>query len=260
MQFWFDNAVKAESAQNYQMRLGKRLTSTHPNIYRTFCFLVDAFELNKTPRVVSDEDFEAVLTKMLYRGDCADHLANLLVDPDYHKGDGAVANGIYAAHNILDAKDYSDNYRGDIIKFKLDPTANVIDLSTLLIYANALRHVMMYSPQSAGNMDELIERDLQRIRIKPQIAAKLKIIAKFCKKHSDDKELMKILAVETPKAKSCLAVLLGFDGIKTEMDYRAIINRGKIIVSQSEFERITEKSEAYRGGSIDFDAKTFLNE
>ena len=214
-------------------------------------YLINLYDYNSFPKVISDENFETLNSTIFYRG-VADinHHANMLCDYDYHCGSGARGCGIYISEKQSIAQDYTKGNNENILTLKFTGTAlpgnehdklrKYFDISILEIN----KKIKFYKPQS----------------IKSEDKEKLDYLIEYYKALPSSEEqsiLRNIVSYEPP----FLPIYLGYDangmewGEGKDTEVLMILNRSKIIISQSEFDRITSASKNYKGGVINFDKK-----
>lgn len=180
------------------------------------------------PQVVSDKKFGTYKTKCLYRGvKDLKHAENMLCDHDYHHGRG-YTNGIFTAIRKDDAMYYTydpdtyDTYDAskrnpeNVITLKLT-SGNSINYKLLEFFAEEIKH---------GNF----------VGVEKDTKAKLMNFVNFVNGIKDDRQCFKFLHIFMLDL-SKLAIYLGYDSIIDDKGY-IILNRGKILVSASELERI----------------------
>lgn len=243
--------------------------------YFLMAYMIELFGFNKFPEVVSDDEYKKIRTKNLYRGGKDNEFnANLLADFDYHYGCGCDCNGIYSSTERAIANEYANRIESNIITFKFN--GRLIDFATLSSYANFL----------IGNLDEVYKLEnvevrqkiitlknfMHTIRTSPKYSNYSYYYEKYGFKHKIKDEFLLDISLN----KSLLAIYLGYDafistaystvpGIVTNGKpiNVIILNRASMKISQSEFNRICNSSQKYKGGVIDFDKKgsdEFLHE
>lgn len=215
--------------------------------YKFYTYLVNLCDANKFPQMVEDEEFEALKSTKLYRGAAdIEHHANLLSDYDYHYGYGIFGGGgLYMTDNRKIASRYARNKSENILTLKFD--GKVID-------EKELGFCLDYLEYSINGEEYKIEK--LKIKIaNSQDEQLIKFLIDYYKqlKTDKDKELFKTIFI---KMYSNLALILGYDAMSYKYDEILIVlNRGKLIVSKSELERVTKNSKNYQGGLINFDTK-----
>ncbi len=185
------------------------------------------------PQVYSDKRFNCFVTKCLYRGvEDIKHAQNLLCDHDYHHGRG-YTNGIFTAIRKDDALQYTynkepyDDFSADsrvpqnVITLKLK-NPNPIYYSLLETFANEIR---------SGNF----------LGIERETKNKLTNFVNFVNSIENDEECLRFLNIFLQDL-SKLAIYLGYDSIIDNKGY-IILDRSKIVVSQSELDRIKNGGE-----------------
>ncbi len=209
--------------------------------YAVFTYAVNLYGFSAFPKVVSDEEFEKVNSPIQYRGATdAEFNANLLCDYDYHYGKGYFGYGIYSdpnrdtahgyAHHVHDREKVIDSR---IMKFKLEEDTR--------LYTDAFAE---FNPSSI--IDKINHPDIMYVR--------------HLMKSVRPKEMRYF--VDKLISDSTLALLLGYDGV--HHTYYQTFNRGRMVVSESEFRRVCSLSRKYKDGTINFKKKyakdEFLNE
>lgn len=216
--------------------------------YKFYTYLVNLCGANKFPQVIEDKEFEALKFTKLYRGVVdIEHHANLLCDYDYHYGYGMYGGGgLYMSDDRIQAMRYARNKPENILTLKFE--GKVIDEKELGFCLDYLE----YSIKGE-------EYEIEKLKIKianSQDEQLIKLLIDYYKqlKADKDKELFKTIFI---KQYSNLALILGYDAMGyTYNEILIVLNRGKLIVSKSEFERVTSKSKNYKGGIINFETKS----
>lgn len=215
---------------------------------RTFPFMVELCELSEFPSVVSDKSFDETQSIKFYRGVTdLKYTANLLCDFDYHYGKGSVADGIYASSIKVVAETYAMNSvkYGHILSLKLDPSTkfcSVIQMTNLMYKLEGF-----YKEPSSKN--KFISESLENFKSEKnysEIEQRIKSLFNFIEdiKNQQEKE---ILIRNLTKGLGKLAIYLGFDAMNIDDNFAncTIFNRGKIIVSKSEFNKVVASSNDY---------------
>lgn len=206
---------------------------------QAFAQMVEAVGYTDLPQIVSNEKYAKldgfhfdyighhIKGKELYRGVREiEHHANLLFDEHYHKGVGDACNGLFASDIYDKANLYSSkNSKHDcVLKFKA-PDLKIIDDFTLKI-----------------EISKIFNGEEPSVESHKQILEEIKNFT---------------LAIPEPKHQtaffytllndpSITAILLGYDAVyDNNFPAFAILNRGKICVSNAECERIRNATKTY---------------
>ena len=203
-----------------------------------FDFMIELYGYNGFPNVVNDKAFSIHPSPLLYRGvkDIEDH-AKLLCDFNYHYGYGVSfrSNGIYSSTAESEAKEYTSGNgklrnKDRIMKFKLEKNA-LIDKS--------------YRIQNSFY-------DWQDVKLKGLKRPGMKELISYVSNLGEHKNYIKSLLLEDPGK---IAIILGFDAIYS-LDGYVILNRSKLVISESEYKRIISQSKYYNlNGTINFEQK-----
>ncbi len=237
---------------------GKPTTAVDRFSYRAFAYAVQLYGYNGFPQVVPDQKFDAVPSTTLYRGvKDTEHNANLLCDYDYHYGFGTWGDGIYsiterpiAFHYTKKSPLSAENTESEeelnqrIMTFKVDPRTKFVNLNKIF------QQVRLAGPARLLCLPEVRE------------------LFKFS--HTLSKERENLLNQLLTSNISLAALFIGYEGLKyfgdADEETDVLLNRGKMIVSESEFRRVCALSRKYKDGTIDFAQKyanpevEFLNE
>ncbi len=203
--------------------------------FKLFTFLTQLLKFDAFPQVVSNKTYKKLGNETFYRGvEDVEYLARYLADYDYHFGNGFNQNGIYISDNKDVAALYAKAEKGCVAELKLAPDTRIINNLVLLCQ---------------------IENALNTQKPEDKNTKALLSIASC-----DPKFFSYIL-----KDASILAMLFGYDAIKEANAGKvlAVLNRGKVIFSKDELEKITKNSRLYKNGVIDFENKNeedFLRE
>lgn len=192
------------------------------------------FGYNKKPQVVSDDEYRkikptfqkylgvSIKINEVYRGARnIEHHANTLCDDDYHVGVGDMCRGLHSALVYNTALSYTnttdDNY---ILHFKM-PNMNIADSLTLQIdISNAFFN---------GCVSKQNEEKLREITSFVMSIEDL----------NDRNDFANIFVNDLAQ----LAIFLGYDAVYDHnFPAYAVLNRGKMCVSESEYNRICEQS------------------
>ncbi len=226
---------------------------------KLFDFMIDFFEYNHLPQVVSKKEYENLKNKRLveysddtisieefsgeyYRGSQKlIYLANTMCDYDYHHGIGVNSNGLYASIKYGEAKGYSYQFNTSIedepvARFKLatDKFANEIDIFHLAVQIFSNR-----TPISLPNKEKEI---------------KAVVLNQFFNSLPEEDQINFKNLFE--KDFSLLAIYLGYDCISNNLGkIVCILNREKIVFEEQEFYRICNQTKVYKNGLVDYEQK-----
>lgn len=188
-------------------------------------FLIDFYNKNKFPRLVSDATFDSNNKAELYHGfKKYEHGASYLWDYVYHYGDGTYGSGLYVTDDWAEACDYGSVFCSYIapLRVKLD-TENYIELDLLDdVYA---------SLQSR-------KEDISKFSLDEDKEKRYRELLDFINKQPDGDNFVHFLTRNT----SSLAVYLGFDAVKhffktTGKYHMIVLNRNSIIFPERDFRR-----------------------
>ncbi len=261
---WY-NSIDESDHEEYRNRVCGFTYYTQGRIeYRLFAYIVDLLKMNELPTILPDNQFKNTNSPMFYRGvRDINFNASLLADYDYHKGDGIYFWGIFVTNDKNSAHWYGDKRTAN----KPDATQDVVSLKmqdgTKSVFARSLLDIQSelhdfaekksLSPQELTEQSELFVSQENKIANDDEISINYKRLKFFLRYLLNNKNVE--LYYSIANSPSTIALLLGFDAIQTETKEFAILNRGKIIVSESEFNRITSMSKNYKGGVINFEEK-----
>ncbi len=208
-----------------------------------FRFMADLYECGDLPQVLPDRKYKKVNQPKLFRSaNEFDHLANLLADQERHYGWGLEANGIYADKNKIIAHSYHPHVFSDKHIFMTKPIYRLLEfkLEDDTIIANSKE--LKYAFKSACNGDSCFDETI-RDRLYTLCAFLSSITYdKIC----DEELFISMLDGDAGK----LGIILGIDTLVIDAENGkgsyAVLNRKKMIVSQTEFNRICIKSNAYK--------------
>lgn len=221
-----------------------RLTS-----FRLYSAAVDIMKKNGFPQIVKAEEFSALNSPTLFHGaGKIKHLACFLADFDYHKGEGWFASGFYSTTKIKEAKTYAQNFKRNVLTFKLGRDAKVMsggDLSKIKAYFHS--HLTRRYTNSGNNNSEEYFKTLD-----PEVQERTAVLVDFFNTAYDRGEYS--FVDELMSNTSTLAALLGYDAVLSS-NIAIILNRGQIVISEHEFNRITNATRLYRHGKIHFNRK-----
>ena len=215
---------------------------------KLFGYIVDYYGFNGFPEIVSDEEFNAINCKKLYRGyKDFDHGANSLLHYKYHYGTGCLMGiGMYFSDCDAIAAQYTKSSAHEekdwkrVLKVKLDSN-NFLSFGEL----NKLK-LMNSGDLPRGTKHKYIE--------------KIKELEEFKKEHEGDGELIDSF-MRNMRINSIFAVYLGVDYIyHPTIGYRVVYNRGIIKTTQAEKDKFVKNSEHYRDGAYDFHDCVYPND
>lgn len=165
----------------------------------------------------------------LFRGtSSADFHANLLCDKEYHLGRGDMSNGIFVAIVLEKAKTYagSEENHGLVLRLKA-PDMKIAGYTSLLVNLTKMLKGEESAKQAFGEKFDTFQTFL---------------------KTTDKNDLEKFIGL-MHEDMGIFAMFLGYDAIYNETyPEMAILNRSKITVSQSEYERICAASKKHKHG------------
>ena len=216
--------------------------------YKFYTYLVNLCGANKFPQVVEDKEFIKIKSTTFFRGATdIEHHANLLCDYDYHYG-----YGMYGGGGL-----YMSSDRTQVIRYARNIPKNVLTLKFVgkAINEKELNSCLDYLEFSITNEEYKIKKlNIKIANLKDEQLLNFLIDYYKQLKTDIDKELFKTIFI---KRYSNLALILGYDAMNyTYNELLIVLNRGKLIVSKSEFERVTNLSKNYKGGVINFDTKS----
>ncbi len=194
-------------------------------------FIIDMRGFNGLPKIVSDEEASVIEQNgiTLYRGsDKNDYYANLLAEKsNYHYGHGGYGDGIYASDTKSATEEYTTlNKNKEPLKFYLLGD-NGVDYNFLRCTLDCINY---------KKEDKLVEMfcNLSEDRQK-------KISLLYDAYHKLPKSIKKYVYESGGRKLGLMAIFLGYDYIVTS-DYfiTCILNRGSMIVSQSEYNRVVK--------------------
>lgn len=198
-----------------------------------FKYIADLYEFGDFPTVVEDKPYSRLERPEYFRSASSfDHLANTLVDFDRHYGWGSFSNGLYFDYRKEHAARYhmpSKNQEPIVMKVKLG-TSNIVNALWLKkAFVEALE---------TNNLPKLIENKMRTL---------IQFLISISNDEVFDGELFVDMLLLDP---SKLAIILNIDALKLKGEWHPssiiILNRGKIVISKSEFNRICENSNLYK--------------
>lgn len=201
---------------------------------QAYAQMVEAVGYTALPQIISNEKYakldgfnfyylgQNIKGKELYRGvRDIEHHANFLFDEKYHKGVGDACNGLFSADSYIKANLYSSrNSKHDcVLKFKA-PELNIIDDLTLKI-----------------DLSKTFNNEEPTVESHKQVLEEIKNFT-FAIPSKEHQSGFFYTLLNDP---AILAILLGYDAVyDTNFPAYAILNRGKVCVSNSECERIKQ--------------------
>lgn len=219
----------------------KLLIFTKPEYFRAYTYFCNLLDYHSLPQIVPKEHYRKVKNPTIYRGmEEFDYNASILCDFDYHYGDGQYGHGIYATDSEHYACECTSNLKHDhkkVMKFRLADDTKIVHFQTIVKMA---RGIELYI-KKREDKNKLIEHFGEPMR------ELIEIYDGY-----DDKENLSEFVLTKP---TMLSMLLGYDvmwenGYGHNNKIYAINNRGKIVVSEKEFNRICDASTLYKGGKV----------
>lgn len=223
--------IQTPSLEDYFKKIAEREFGI-----QAFTQMIKAVGYTTLPEIVSNEKYAKLSAfhfdylgmhlkgSELFRGvRDIDHHANLLCDEEYHTGVGDACNGLFASNMYEKADLYSSkNSKCDcVLRFKA-PEMKIIDDDTLKV-----------------DITRVFNGEDPSIKSHKQILEELKNFTLSLKSPSHQEALFYMLLNDP----SILAMILGYDAIyDRNFPAFAILNRGKIVVSEKEYERICKES------------------
>lgn len=195
-----------------------------------FKFISDTYGCGELPKIVSDEEYDKLEAKELYRGSRdISHIKSTFSDTERHYGWGLASSGMHSAETFEQALSYTagfDNGIADeklVLKFKIN--------SDKIISIKKFQKVFTSSPNSVFKDNTTKEKLLNLLHF-------LEIIA--FDEIFDSELYFEMFSQDAGK----LGIILGFDAINTENWHSiTVLNRGAMIVPKSEYDRIMKHSE-----------------
>jgi len=225
----WNDPIKSYTANGKTIYL--HTNSPNPFAYsRLTAFLVNYYNMTNKPQIIDDTVYENLNSTLVYRGErTTEHARNLIQDEDYHTGGGTFGDAIYTTTSKDFAKCYSycwDNKKpGICVEYKLIPDALILSNSTLeklkdLIKLHYYNHKI----------------DLENLNIinKERFLALLDYL-----KYKGDEYFTESFIAEHSNA---LAIYLGYDILQANDSYYMILNRNKLCLSESEYNRVIEQA------------------
>ena len=195
---------------------------------------IELFGHNKAPVVVKDEDFRKLDGPILYRGvKKIEHHAMYLCDEDYYKGSGIV-EGIYFSDEFGTALQYAKGDANAVLKVKLMPDAKIIYCRNL---EDAYFGRVSWFRRHKNNIDDETQAKIHELKL---------FLSTLDKK---DAKTISCVILQT----CILGVILGYDAVTNigwgehyVLSQTSVANRGKLVVSESEFKRICSQSPEHK--------------
>lgn len=198
--------------------------------YTMFEDIVKIYKYNAFPTIIKDKTYDSLLKNNLYWSAMSfTHHKNFVFDKDYRVGKGNICNGITTTEDNIHINHYAvifntDDKNENVMKLKISNTNGVdIDYISKML-KNEDKWINIYKPsQKDVKMFSLLKQFLNSI------------------KDEELREGFKSIFTE----ENNLAVYLGYDYIAkrntNEGDLKIILNRGIVLVSESEADRIQTK-------------------
>lgn len=207
--------------------------------YHLLGFLIDYSGYNGFPTVVADKEFKKLDGTSWYHGfGRSEHGRSFLDSFSYHYGAGKHLDGFYLTDIITEAYKYVQDklmeanekfYYSDIsLKEQKELTAEF-----KMLDANGIREEKLEEIIKKFNKFEESSVDDDGIR------QKLAQIRKFIEMHSGEVGLNLFIDYLMGLNKSALAVYLGYDFVRDEVGYTVMLNRSKLAVKQSDFDKFS---------------------
>lgn len=213
-------------------------------------YIVDLYGYNGFPQIVTDTYYKRLQKPEIFRSaDTFDHLANTLVDFDMHYGWGFAANGLYFDSNKLRAAEYHANLpKADWANN--EEKKNEVLSRVLKVKLNSYKIINIQYIKS-----ELKKSINGKLTTNEIFREKMETLTSFLSTITYDKifdEKLFIHMLLNDPAKLC--VILGIDALNVKNEFHPIstvvLNRAKLTVSKSEFNRICENSNFYKDFAI----------
>lgn len=218
-----------------------KLGNLNSAVNKFYQFMVDYYNYNKFPKIVSDEKYNQIPIKETYHGFTSlSHPATLLTHWNYHYGQGIIP-GFYSTDVFEHAKRYTvkDEYWGftrneRVMKMKYLAQKS-ISLQEIEIMASYLFHPEMINlkkhPEEKKKIDEL-----RSFAVKKDPVNAHDFLTLFL---SD----------------AILAIYLGYDSIICDksmknVEYLISLDRAKIVLSLSEAKRFMKHGKSFKNGLL----------
>ncbi len=194
-----------------------------------YWYTVNRLGYCKPPVIMKDKAFASVKRSLpigvvarkgkIFRGQSQiAYLEDMLTEQDYNLGIGIFGSGLYFDSSKDIASNYANFHDDQVMTAKLDPTIRIIKYSDLSSIYNCYRNYYPGSKDYSPEVDRLARQLYEAVNNMPSKA----------------KELQNNL-IQNP---SLLAMLFGYEATFLEPDTLIIFNRGKILVSEKEYNRI----------------------
>ena len=215
--------------------------------FKTFNYMIDLFGYNAFPSVKKDFEYTWLETPTYYRGvEDPKHNAQTLADFDYHRGIGVRGCGLYASKELQETyRIYANDDPHSVLEFKLDDNTRIVSCFKLSDIISSLNET-----------DDFDKIDVPK--------GNCEAIYQFIKELDPEERQYFTAMLDVDPSK--LAILLGYDAVKIDFrncNHIIVLNRGKMVVRESEYKRITDSSKIYKNGFVDFENKSeedFLQE
>ncbi len=245
---------KLKKIENYDLFFNRTLSTIIPqnssaNIISKY--MIDLYHYNMLPKVIADDEFDNLSSKSIYRGvKNINYHANILCDYNYFRANQLIGCGIYFSKHFDCAKKYTktddkEQNEDNIMSVKLN-SEKIINISKLLSYKAYLQGIYF---------GKIPEKDRE----------KLDFLINFINNIKNNKYRILFKKMFTDfDDYSKIAIYLGYDIVTDnsignlctkddkDSDIFIVLNRGKILVSKSEFDRICNASTFYKNGVVDF--------
>ena len=223
--------------------------------YRLFEYMTSLYGVDGFPTIVSDEEYNDINCPVYYHGyKDYDHGANFLVHHNYHRGEGVDGDGFYVATNKSQAYRYTkiDNIHnksewdmGKVLEVKFQGKKRMLDL-----HLKNLAFVVGEGEKVTE--DEATEEEVEKINE----------LYSYLKTTSASEDVKKGFLKTIWMNESLLAIYLGADYIEVydrdfNLSHLVILNRGKVVVKESEKNRFCGKSKHYKSGAYDYKDRDF---
>jgi hypothetical protein len=244
-----DELSKTYSKLNMHESRGKQKHIHDLDADVLYQYMIDLSGYNAFPQVYPSGDYKNLCGPELYRGVTdKEHAANFLADFNYHYGTGTQNNGTYFSDRKVCAKPYTqpamvieedcEDVEDKIFTIKMAPTTRFVDDDFINHDVGAA--ILL---RDTSQVKSIVGRDKRR----------LDALINFVDTISDADQVEKFLFY-LQQDSSKMAIYLGYDGLIQTFKYMhyVVLNRGKIIVSQKEYDRVCNQSKNYKGGFINF--------
>ena len=217
--------------------------STESLRYHLLGFLIDYSGYNGFPTVLEDKKFKQIDGKSWYHGfGRSEHGRTFLDSFSYHYGAGRYIDGFYLTDIITEAYKYVQDklmeenekfYYSDIsLKEQKNLTAEFKMLEAKGVREEKLEEFI----KKFNNLEETSIED-------EDVRQKLAQIRKFIELHKGDAEIGLFIDYLMGLNKSALAVYLGYDFMRDEVGYMVMLNRTKLAIKQSDFDRFAKSEQ-----------------